>query len=109
MLTEPFRGTLAVARCLVTAGQLRGPRFRRLLPDIYVRANREMDLALRSRAAALFVAGRGVLGGFSAAEHLGASCGPADAPAEVVLLDGHRQRPRAALSPGPSAPPAGTP
>lgn len=93
MLTEPFRGTLAVARGLVTPGQLRGPRFHRLLPDVHVRAGRAVALALRSRAAALFVAGRGVLGGFSAAELLGASCGPADAPAEVVLLDGHRQRP----------------
>lgn len=93
MLTEPFCGTLAVARGIVTPGQLRGPRYRRLLPDVHVLAAVEVDLALRSRAAALLVAGRGVLGGFSAAELLGASCGPADAPAEVVLLDGHRQRP----------------
>ncbi|MHA6785289.1 DUF559 domain-containing protein [Pseudonocardia saturnea] len=93
MLTEPFRGTAAIARGLVTPGQLRGPRFRRLFPDIHVLATAEVDLALRSRAAALFVAGCGVLGGYSAAELLGASCGPADAPAEVVLLDGHRQRP----------------
>lgn len=93
MLTEPFRGTHAIAQGLVTPGQLRGPRFRRLFPDIYVLATTEVDLALRSRAAALFIAGRGVLGGYSAAELLGASCGPADAPAEVVLLDGHRQRP----------------
>lgn len=97
MLTEPFRGTAAIARGLVTPGQLRGPRFRRLFPDLYVLAITEVDLALRSRAAALFVAGRGVLGGYSAAELLGASCGPADAPAEVVLLGGHRQRPLGGL------------
>lgn len=93
MLTEPFRGTAAIARGLVTPGQLRGPRFRRLFPDIYVFATSDPDLELRSRAAALFVDGRGVLGGHSAAELLGASCGPPHAPAEVVLLDGHRQRP----------------
>ncbi|MBC8092241.1 MAG: hypothetical protein H7Y15_09955 [Pseudonocardia sp.] len=98
MLTEPFRGTLAVARGLVTPAQLRGPRFRRLLPDIHVRSEVPVDLALRSGAAHLFVAGRGVLGGFSAAEVLGASCGPVDAPAEVVMLDGHRQRPVAGLT-----------
>ncbi|MHA6619390.1 hypothetical protein [Pseudonocardia sp. DLS-67] len=34
----------------------------------------------------MLVAGRGVLAGYSAAELLGASCGPADAPAEVLLL-----------------------
>lgn len=98
MLTEPFRGTVAVARGLVTPARLRGPRFRRFFPDIYVRSEVPVDLALRSRAAHLFVAGRGVLGGFSAAEVLGASCGPADAPAEVVMLDGHRQRPLAGLT-----------
>lgn len=92
MLTEPFRGTVAVTRGLVTPMQLRGPRFRRLLPDIHVCSSVEVTLALRSRAAHLLVAPRGVLGGHSAAELLGASCGPADAPAEVVMLAPHRQR-----------------
>ena len=62
MLTEPFRGTHAAPRGLVTPGQLREPRFRRLFPDIYVFATSEPDLEFRSRAAALFVHGRGVLG-----------------------------------------------
>lgn len=98
MISEPFRGSLAVARGLVTPAQLRGPRFRRLFPDVYVRAGVEVDLALRSQGAGLFVAGRGVLGGFSAAEVLGASCGPAGAPAEVVMLGGRRQRPLTGLT-----------
>src|SRR4051794_27036723 len=83
-----FRGTDAVAAGLVTPDQLRGPRFRRLFPDTYVRAEDRVDLALRSRAGYRYVEGRGVLAGYSAAELLGASYGPADAPVEVLLLDG---------------------
>lgn len=63
-----------------------------------------MDLALRSRAAHLLVQGRGVVGGYSAAELLGASCGPRDAPAEVVVAAHQRAQPglrvhRARLAP----------
>ncbi len=85
-LTAPFRGSAAVAAGLLTSGQLRGPRFQRLFPDVYAPADLEPDLALRSAAAAVLVDGRGVLAGYSAAELLGASCGPADAPAEVLML-----------------------
>ena len=93
MLTEPFRGSAAVAAGLLTAGQLRGPRFRRLFQDVYVAAELEVTLALRSRAAYLLLAGRGALGGWSAAELLGASCGPRDAPAEVITRVRQRVQP----------------
>ena len=84
-----FRGTVAVAAGVVTPAELRGPRFTRLFPDTYVRRTSEPpDLALRSRAAGLHVAGRGVLSGYSAAELLEASCGPKDAPAEVTVPGG---------------------
>ena len=72
----------------LTRGRLRGPAFRRLFEDVYVGADVPVDLALRSRAAHLLVAGRGVLAGYSAAEILGASCGPTDVPAEVTLPAG---------------------
>lgn len=89
---EVFRGSAAVAAGLVTWSRLRGPRFVRIFPDVYAPAGADPpDLALRSRAAALLVDGRGVVSGYSAAELLGASCGPADAPAEVTLRHG-RQR-----------------
>jgi very-short-patch-repair endonuclease len=89
---EVFRGSEAVVAGLVTPGALRGRRFVRLFPDVYAPAGGEApDLALRSRAAALLVAGRGVVSGYSAAELLGASCAPYGAPAEVTLLHG-RQR-----------------
>src|SRR5690242_21736148 len=83
-----FRGTAAVAAGLVTPAELRGPRFARLFPDTYVRRAEPPDLTLRSRAAGLYVRGRGVLSGYSAAELLGASCGPPDAPVEVTVPGG---------------------
>lgn len=84
-----FRGSAAVAAGLVTTGVLRGPRFDRLFPDTYVEAQPGApDLMVRSHAAFRYVADRGVLSGWSAAEVLGASCGPADAAAEVTVVDG---------------------
>jgi very-short-patch-repair endonuclease len=94
-LTQPFRGSHAVAAGLLTPAVLRGPRFRRLFPDVYVPADADVDVEVLSRAAYLLVAGRGALGGHSAAELLGASCAPLGAPAEVVLP--HRIRPRPGL------------
>ena len=88
----PFRGSVAVADGLVTRAVLCGPRFRRLYPDVYVRADVEVDLVVRSLAAAALTDGRGVLSGYSAAELLGASCGPLDAPAEVIV-PGRRRAP----------------
>jgi very-short-patch-repair endonuclease len=94
-LTQPFRGSHAIAADLLTPGVLRGPRFRRLFPDTYVPADAEVDLALLSRAAYLLIAGRGALGGYSAAELLGVDCAPLGAPAEIVSP--HRVRPHPAL------------
>lgn len=85
-----FRGSLAVTAGLVTWDRLRGPRFVRLLPDVYApRPAGRPDLALRSRAAYRLVERRGgMLAGYSAAELLGASCGRRDAPAEVIVPGG---------------------
>lgn len=91
---EPFLGSDAVARGLVTAGQLRGPRFRRLLPDVYVDASVPITPLVRAKAAALLVERcGGAATGYSAAELLGASCGPWRAPAEVVAPSRVRTRP----------------
>lgn len=85
---EAFRGTAAVAAGLVTPDRLRGPGFERLFPDTYVPAGGEPpDLRLRSLAAYLWAGPGAVLGGYSAAELLGRSCSPSDAPAEVVGAD----------------------
>lgn len=83
--TTPFRGSTAVAAGLLTAGELRGPRFRRLYQDVHVAAHVDVDLALLAEAAFVLVDGRGVVGGWAAAELLGASCGPPGAPAEIIV------------------------
>ncbi len=88
----PFRGSDALACGLLTRAVLHGPRFRRLFPDVYVRSDVEVDLLMRSLAAAVLLGGRGVLGGYSAAELLGASCGPLHAPAEVIVSGRRRSR-----------------
>lgn len=69
---------------------MRGPYLLRLFPDVYAPVERcAPDLALRSRAAYRLVERRGgVLSGYSAAELLGASCGPRGAPAEVTVSGG---------------------
>ncbi|HEY0813508.1 MAG TPA: DUF559 domain-containing protein [Pseudonocardia sp.] len=77
----------------MTADQLRGPRFTRLFQGIYVRADAEVDFALRCRAAALTGGGRGVLAGWAAAEMLGAPCAPREASVEIVLPNGRTRRP----------------
>jgi very-short-patch-repair endonuclease len=89
-LSGPFRGSLAVARGLVTPGVLRGRRYRRVFPDVYVPAELDPDLALRARAAGLLVAGRGAVAGYAAAELLGASCGAPDAPVDVLVPGRYR-------------------
>lgn len=91
---EVFRGTAAVAANLVTPGRLRGPDFERLLPDTYAPAGSKPDLRLRSLAASHWAGPDAAVCGYSAAELLGASCGPWHAPAEVnVAGDGPRSRP----------------
>ncbi|GAA5175616.1 hypothetical protein GCM10023321_82020 [Pseudonocardia eucalypti] len=101
MFDEPFRGSDAVRSGLLTRNQLFGPRYRRLYPDVYVRADRLPDLALRSRAAFVLVADRGgALAGYSAAELLGASCAPRDAPAEVLVPRDVRPHPGLLVSRG---------
>jgi len=80
---------------MVTKNQLRGPRYVRLFPDIYVRvSDKPPDHETWSRAAFLLVEKRGgVLGGYSAATLLGADCAPRQAPAEVVVEGDQRAHP----------------
>lgn len=90
-LSRPFVGSDAVAAGVLTRARLRGRGFRALFRGIYVRSDVPVTFALRSEAAYLLVDGVGALAGYSAAEVLGASCGPVDAPAEVVVPGGHRR------------------
>ncbi|MDT7683966.1 MAG: hypothetical protein QOG57_4276, partial [Pseudonocardiales bacterium] len=85
-LDAPFRGSEARALGLVGRGELYGPRFVRLFPDVFAPVALEPDLAVRSLAAYLLVRDRGgVLAGYSAARLLGADCAPRNAPAEVLV------------------------
>jgi very-short-patch-repair endonuclease len=87
---QPFRGSVAVGSGALTRNVLFGPRYRRVFPDVYVAADAELDLELRARAAVL--ATGGVASGWSAAELLDASCGPAHAAAEVTVDGGGHRR-----------------
>jgi hypothetical protein len=89
----PFRGSEALAAGRISPGSLRGPRYRRLLPDVYAAASSAPDLALRSRAAYLWARGAGVLTGYSAAELHAAPCAHRYAPAELALPGQHRTGP----------------
>lgn len=92
---------MAVAAGLLTKNELRGPRFQRLFPDVYLPVSDESasdqsppGLIVRSRAAYLLVEHRdGVLGGYSAAALLGAVCAPRGAPAEVIVDGSQRGHP----------------
>jgi very-short-patch-repair endonuclease len=89
-----FRGSEAVAAGLTTWAVLQGPGFRRLHPDTYVAVAADPPaLAVRCRAALRYVADFGVLAGYSAAELLGASCGPPDAPVELIVPHRGQRRP----------------
>jgi hypothetical protein len=93
-LAEPFRGTEAVAAGLLTRARLYGPRYRRVFPDVYLPADRPLDMVTRARAAFLLVRDRGgVLAGYSAAALHGADCAPPGAPAEALLATNSRPHP----------------
>lgn len=92
MIDGPFLGADALSRGLLTRAQLYGSRYQRVFPGVYLPAGATLDLATRSRAAFLFVKGRGgVLAGYSAALMSDADCAPRNAPAEV-LVPKHIQR-----------------
>ncbi|GAA5160824.1 hypothetical protein GCM10023321_44140 [Pseudonocardia eucalypti] len=86
MLDGPFRGSEALAAGLLSHRQMYGRRYRRIFPDVYLPADLEPTLKIRSRAAFLLVRDRGgMLAGYSAAALLGADCAPRDVPAEVLV------------------------
>lgn len=89
-LTDVFRGSDARNAGLVTPGQLRGPRFRRLFQDVYAPADIPVTHALRCRAAALLAPANAVLTGRSAATVLGVTLAKAYDPVEFVVPEKSR-------------------
>lgn len=86
MIEGPFRGSEALAAGLLSRSRLFGPRYRRLLPDVYCPAELHVDADVRCVAGYLFLQRQGgVLGGWSAAQLLGAGCSPGRAAVEVLI------------------------
>jgi hypothetical protein len=96
----PFRGSDAIARGLLTPSQLRGSKWRRLLPDVYIAADVEMDHRLWCRAALIHARGAGgvAISGTSAAAVWGVDLLAAEAPVELTAPPGTGLRTRAGLT-----------
>lgn len=89
-LNDVFRGSYARNTGLVTDGQLRGPSFRRLFQDVYVRSDTPVTHELRCRGAALIVPKEAVLTGRSAATVRGVDLANPNDPVEFVVPEAHR-------------------
>jgi AbiEi antitoxin C-terminal domain len=84
----PFRGSDAIRAGLLTWGQLRHAAWRRLLPDVYIAADVEIDHRVRCRAALVYAGASrpGVaISGLSAAACWGVDLLPPGAPIEVTV------------------------
>jgi very-short-patch-repair endonuclease len=93
----PFRGSEAVRAGALTWGQLRHAGWRRLLPDVYVAADVDLDHRLRCRAALVYAgaARPGVaISGLSAAACWGVDLLSAGSPVELTVDRGARVRSR---------------
>ncbi|MEU4563823.1 DUF559 domain-containing protein [Actinoplanes sp. NPDC023936] len=83
-LTVPFRGSAATAAGLLTKGQLRGPAWQRLLPDVYAHRDLPVDHGVRCAATALLLPPGTAIGGLSAAYLWGADLVRPRSPVSVV-------------------------
>ncbi|MEU9507518.1 DUF559 domain-containing protein [Micromonospora sp. NPDC048170] len=95
----PFRASAAVADGLLTRAMLRGPAWRRLLPDVYVHrdALRAPDHRLWCDAVALLLPTGAAIAGASAAYLWGVDLLARDAPVSVLLPRSARLRPHPRL------------
>jgi hypothetical protein len=99
-ISGPFRASEAIAAGRISRGRVAGPNTERLFPDVHAAVGQiaaPTDLAGRAKEAALYVKGPpAVIGGYAAAELLGASCGPRTAPVDL-MVGRRRVRPRPGL------------
>ncbi len=84
-LCGPFRGSEAIHTGTLTAGQLRGPRVRRLFQDVYVPAGTSDTHELRCQGAALILPPEAVITGRSAATVRGVALARTSDPIEVLV------------------------
>lgn len=89
-LEDVFLGSAARRAGLLTDGQLRGSRYRRLFQDVYVPADVPVTHELRCRGATLIVPREAVLTGRSAASVRGADLAKPYDPVEFVVPENHR-------------------
>ncbi|RBY94233.1 hypothetical protein DQ244_02500 [Blastococcus sp. TBT05-19] len=80
-----FRGSVAVARGLLTPDQLRGPAWRRLFSDVYVHVDRPVSHLLLARVAAAMVVPGSVVTGRSAAVLWGVDMATTDDEVELTV------------------------
>ncbi|OMC42564.1 hypothetical protein A5745_09425 [Mycobacterium sp. IS-2888] len=85
---EPFLGSKALKRGVVTRGELR-TRYRAVFRDVYIHRDAELTAAAKARAAWLSTGA--TLAGLSAAAVLGTKWLDASAPAEIARADRHAQ------------------
>ncbi|WP_229076560.1 DUF559 domain-containing protein [Actinoplanes sp. DH11] len=83
-MPHPFRGSEAIRSGLLTRAQLRGARWRRLLPDVYLHRDVPLDHHVRCAAVALTLPPGAVIAGLSAAYLWGAELIHPDAPVSVA-------------------------
>ncbi|MEU4428912.1 DUF559 domain-containing protein [Actinoplanes sp. NPDC024001] len=81
---KPFRGSSAIMNGLLTKGMLRGRRWRRLLPDVYVDRDTALDHGLWCSAVGLVLPDDAAIGGLSAAYLWGIDLLSPAAPVSVV-------------------------
>lgn len=79
----PFRGSVAVARGLLTKSMLRGLAWRRLLHDVYAHEEISIDHRVMCEAASLILPPGGAIAGLSAAHIWGVTPLPVD---DVIVL-----------------------
>jgi len=82
-MAQPFIGSEAVASGPLTKSQL-ASEYRRLLPDVYVARDVEIDPKLRAEAAWLWSGRRGVVAGFAAAALHGSNWAAAKPVTELI-------------------------
>ncbi|TFV62360.1 DUF559 domain-containing protein [Geodermatophilus sp. DF01-2] len=84
-----FRGSVVIARGLLTRNQLRGPTWRRVWPDLYVHRDVEVTHALRARTASALLVPGSVVTGCSAAVLWDVDLVGAAADVELTVLPDH--------------------
>jgi len=97
-MRAPILGRVAVDAGLVTRHTLRGPSWRRLLPDVYIEADAMLDHRSWCAAVTLTLPGGSAIDRCSAAYLHGVDLLPTDAPVTVTMPQPSHSWPRSRVS-----------